>query len=401
MPNSKTDVRRCPVWRRRSVVVAVCGALGAATLRAQPAAAGTPLHLVHTGDLGAQASIDATLGGQASRWIVDSGSTIALVSPALALRVGARTIDRRRVATAGGVLTVERVELPALVVAGRRLAATQALVLDLAQTLGEVGAAVDGLVGAPALRDQVTRFDFVVREWRLGAASAVAGNAAVWPLRWDDGLPVVDLALGARAPAPFLLDTGNAGGLVVFERHARTLGAIDTLPSVKMQELGGTVEAHQALLARLAAPGFEARDVPVAFEAGARARRGAHFDRLAGSVGLALFMPGALTIDPLGARVVVEQPGLPTPEPLPGGFGFALRSAAGRPPALSALFERGPAAREGLRPGAVLTAIDGRDVSAASASTVWQSLHGVASARFVFDGREVTLARERFFARWT
>lgn len=375
---------------------------------AAPSAGGiprAPLHRLHTGDLGALVAVDATLGGRPWRCLVDTGATVALVSPAVAARERLEVLSRSRVATAGGTMTVERVALPPVEVAGRRLAAPHALVLDLAAQLGEVGAGIDGLIGAPALRGAVVRLDLAGGWLGLGAAPAPDGPAAgaVWPLRWDAGLPVVDLALGDRPPAPFLFDTGNAGALVVFAHHAAALvGDPSTLPRVTMRELGGDVTVHQALIARCSAPGWVGRDLPAVFEAGTGARRGGHFDRVAGSAGLALFGAGAVTLDGPGAQLRVELPGLPEPPPLPGGFGFALSGVAGQTPEVSAVFDGGPAMRAGVRPGQRLRAIDGRDLTGIGAGAVWRMLAGAAQARFTFgdDQPPVALARERFFPRW-
>jgi hypothetical protein len=387
---------------------------GAPAAAGAPPAAGTALHRLHTGDLGALVAIDATLDGRPWRCLVDSGASIALVTPARAARERLSVVARSRVATAGGTLTLERVALPPVAVGGRRVDAPQALVLDLAQSLGEVGAAVDGLLGAPALRDAVTRFDLAGGHlaWHAApptASTPTSGGRTAWPLRWDQGLPVIDLALGDRPPAPFLLDTGNAGALVIFARHAAGLVPdLERLPRTTARELGGTLTVHQALLARCSAPGWVGRDLPTVFEAGATARRGAHFDRLAGSVGLALFGAGAFTLDGPGGRLEVELPGLPEVAPPPGGFGFALRSVAGGAPQVSAVFDGGPAARAGVPPGARLLALDGEVLTGVAAGEVWRRLAGVERATFRFEvpgapdttDTTTTLARERFFVRW-
>ena len=396
-----------PLRRREAMALAV-GALGTALatrLGAQDPA-GTRLHRQHTGDLGALIAVDAQLGGRPWRCLVDSGASIAVVSPAVAAAQRLPVRERTRVATVGGVVELERVELPPLDIAGQRIEGLQALVLDVAQQLGDAGAGIGGLLGAPLLRERVTRLDLAGGRLHWGREIDPAAGA-VWPLRWDRGLPVIELRLGDRDPAPFLFDTGNAGALVVFARHASRLmgdnrGANQELPRVTMAELGGPVTVHQALLQTLTAPGYTAHDVPVVFEAGPAARRGAHFDRLAGSAGLALFAAGAVTLDGPGGRLVVEQPGLPAVPALPGGFGFALRSMVGAPPEVSAVFAGGPAARAGVQPGQRLRAIDDQALDGVGAGEVWRRLAGAASARFDFDGLAAprTLARERFFVRW-
>jgi len=393
--------------RRRDAIGLALGAAGwgrSGPAQAQGADAAA-LHRLHMGDLGALVAVDARLGGRPWRCLIDSGASIAVVSPAVAAREQLRVVERSRVATPGGTLQLDRVELPPVEIAGRRVEAPQALVLDLARQLGDAGRAVEGLIGASALCRQVTRLDLAagVLRWTGPDDAAPAPGRAVWPLQWDQGLPVIELALGERAPAPFLLDTGNAGALVVFARHASALaGGAQALPGATLEELGGPVTVHQALLERLGAPGYAGRDVPIVFEAGSAARRGAHFDRLAGSAGLALFAAGAVTLDGPGARLAVELPGLPEPAALPGGFGFALRPEAGELPVVSAVFDGGPAGRAGARPGDRLRALDGRPLDGWGADAVWRALAGVPRAQFDFAAlpAPVTLERERFFARW-
>jgi hypothetical protein len=382
-----------PTLRRRSLLAAAIALPSLHAARANELAA-ADLHRLPTGDLGTLVAIDLRLGGTPWRCLIDSGASSAVVSPRIAREQRLDVIDRRRVATAGGVMQLERVALPPVEVGALRLAADSALVLDLGAQLGDAGVGLDGLIGAPSLRERITRFDLAAG--RVSWLARAEQGGAVWPLRWDQGLPVVKLALGDREGAPFLFDTGNAGALVVFARHAVGLAGTQALPRTTMQELGGAVSVHQALLDRLAAPGYTTRDVPVVFEAGSQARRGAHFDRLAGSAGLALFAAGAVTLDGPGERLIVEQPGLPEPAPLPGGFGFALGAGT----VVNAVFDGGPAARAGVRPGQRLRRLDEREVT--TTTQAWQALQGRESARFDFDGLDapVALARERFFARW-
>jgi len=386
--------------RRRDTLGWLAATAGGSAVPGRAAAtlvAPTPLWRLHTGDLGALTGVDATLGGEPWHCLIDSGATQSLVAPALAERLGLRERSRQRVATAGGELILRRVAMPPVTLGGQPAALTEALVLDLTQALGPAGAALQGLLGAALLRDRITRLDLAAgrADWAAAWPGDATAARTVWPLRWDAGLPVVDLSLAGRPPAPFLLDTGNAGALVVFARHAESLG-VQRLPAVTLRELGGEVTVHPALVDRIEAPGFRARQVPVVFEAGARARRGGHFDRLAGSLGTALFGAGALTLDGPGGRLALELPGLPEPPPLPGGFGFALAGDG----QVSAVYAGGPAARAGVVPGQRLRALDG--VPVAGIEPLWRALAGIGEARFRFDGAagEVTLRRERFFPPW-
>lgn len=399
--------------RRRRVLmlgggVGVSAALGTPMPRARaqgPAA--LPLQLLRTGDIGGLPWVELPLGGRATRWLVDSGASIALIAPALAQ---ALKLERRadlRVAGAGGMQRLPRFALPPLplpIAAAR----AEAAALDLASLLGPVGATLDGLIGAPWLREAVTRFDFARGElsWPQRAA-APAGPSALLPLRWDAGLPVLSLALGERRAEPFLFDTGNAGALVLFAQRARTLlDATAALPASTVRELGGSVRALHARIERVSAAGWTMHELPAAFENGAPGERGAHFDRLSGSLGCAAFEAGAVTLDGPGGRLLVELPGLPEPAPLAGGFGLRLE-AGGAAPRVAAVFDAGPAAAAGIAPGQWLLGLGDADARGWTPEQVWQRLAGRTQAEFALGTeaadaapRRVTLRREAFFPLW-
>jgi hypothetical protein len=362
-----------------------------------------PLQLLRTGDIGALLSVEIALGGRPTRWLIDSGATTALIAPALAAALGLQRLAPVRVATAGGVQTRDRFALPPLPLLGAAGAGSPAVAVDLDAVLGEAGGVLDGVLGAPWLRTVATRFDLAGGELRWSATAEPSSNAAVLPVRWDEGLPVVSFQLGARPAEGFLFDTGNAGALVVFARRARALlDEAGALPETTVRELGGSVRVRYARVDRLATAGWRARDVPAALEAGAVARRGAHFDRLAGSIGNALFESGAVTLDGPGARLIVELPGLPEPAPLPGGFGFALTRSQGAALAIGAVIDGGPAATAGVGPGDAVLAIDGSDVRTASPAQAWQMLARRDAATFELatrdaPARRVRLDRQRFF----
>jgi Aspartyl protease/PDZ domain len=359
-----------------------------------------PLQLLRTGDVGGLPLIDVEFQGKPTRWLLDSGSSAALVTPALAQRMKLRELSSLRVAMAGGVQTLQRYRLPPLPGLGMT-DAVDAIALDLQSLLGPAGAIVDGALGAPWLRQRSCRFDLARRQvqWR-NAPGAAPTAAAVLPVRWDDGLPVVELSIGARSPDAFVFDTGNAGALVLFARRAgELLAGRGNWPSTTVRELGGSVSARHALIERLAAPGWVARQVPAALESGDAARRGRHFERLAGSLGIALFESGAVTLDGPGGQLIVELPGLPEPPPLPGGFG--LRFERGTSLVVGSVVEGGPAAQSGVTVGDQVQAIDGADARQWSAVQAWEALAGRESMvmQLYRDGvsRRVELHRARFF----
>lgn len=399
--------------RRRRVLllgggVCVGAALATPMRRARAQApAVLPLQLLRTGDIGGLPWVELPLAGRTTRWLVDSGASIALIAPALAQELKLERRADLRVAGAGGVQRLPRFALsplPLPIAAAR----AEAAALDLASLLGPVGATLDGLIGAPWLREAVTRFDFARGElsWPQRAA-APAGPSALLPLHWDAGLPVLSLALGERRAEPFLFDTGNAGALVLFAQRARTLlDATTALPASTVRELGGSVRALHARIERVSAAGWTMRELPAAFESGAPGERGAFFDRLSGSLGCAAFEAGAVTLDGPGGRLLVELPDLPEPAPLAGGFGLRLE-AGGAASRVAAVFDAGPAAAAGIAPGQWLLGLDDADAHGWPPEQVWQRLAGRTQAEFALGTeaadaapRRVTLRREAFFPLW-
>ena len=388
-----------PLLRRRELLACALAGCGARAVAA-PAGGTAPLQLLRTGDIGGLPWIELELQGASTRWLVDSGASAALISPALAERLKLPSLSPLRVAMAGGVQTLPRFKLPALPGADAE-ADMPAIALDLQQLLGESGGRFDGALGAPWLRTRITRFDFAAGQLRwVGTAPMPPAGAVVLLLRWDQGLPVLSLALGARAPEGFVFDTGNAGALVVFAKRAEALmREAKDLPQATVPELGGNVRAGFARIERLEAPGWVAQQVPAALESGTEARRGMHFDRLAGSLGSALFEPGAVTLDGPGERLIVELPGLPETAPLPGGFGFRLEGGGGL--RIGAVIDGSPAAAAGLQAGDAVQAVDGADARAWSPAQAWQALAGRERVALQLyrdsQSRRIELRRERFF----
>jgi hypothetical protein len=169
--------------RRRELLAALAlGGLPGRPLAAPPQAGSAPLQLLRTGDIGGLPWIELPLQGMATRWLVDSGASAAVIAPALAERLQLRPLSPISVALAGGVQTLPRYRLPALF-AGGPASETAAIGLDLQHLLGEAGGRLDGAVAAPWLHERVTRFDFAAGRLHWAPLpSAVAAAAAVLPL---------------------------------------------------------------------------------------------------------------------------------------------------------------------------------------------------------------------------
>ena len=385
---------------RRQALVALAAA--GVTARGQAQAGSVlPLRRLHTGDVGILVATRLTMGPSAGWWLLDSGATSHLVDPAQAANLA--TESRATVALAGGASEVRRVLLAPLQAEGGAAALTgqRALVVDLAPLREATGEDIHGVLGMPLLAARRASFDLDRLELRLtesgDAADSPPPGAIDVALRLDAGLPTLEASIAEGRRGRFLLDTGFAGAAVLFAGTAEKLARERALPQLTLRELGGSVSARYARLSQLALGAYTRRDVPLALEVGGAARRGGHFERLDGAIGLALFDGGVLTLDLPRRRLRVQHPRAASA--LPGGFGFLPRQADGAL-VIASVFDASPAAEAGWRPGDRWVTLDAAEAPRTPADA-WRRLYGRDEARFGLerDGATIhtTLRRASFF----
>jgi len=159
------------------------------------------------------------------RLLLDTGASSSMVSPALAARLGLSStpVAAREFSLAGGgkgceALRPRRTRLPPLELAGAaqgdgrlRLVGAEALLMPV----GALPAGVDGVLGAPTLRQLPLRIDPVRQQVSLGATALAPDQARSRPrlqipLRWHRGVPLLNLTTVAGTVAA-LADTGAEG----------------------------------------------------------------------------------------------------------------------------------------------------------------------------------------------
>lgn len=385
------------ITRRSSVLALLAAAAGSRAHATTPAR----LDLLATGDVGVMLAARVTVGSETAMFVLDTGATTHLIDPRLGNRLALPTDSSTTVSLPGGRTRVRQVTLPEFHLgaeASPRFTAQRALEIDLAALRDATGEDVRGLLGMPLWSQRPTTFDLARQELRFDDAASGAGTDTFeLPLQTDGGLPTVAASLGGGVTGRFLFDTGNAGAVVLFAHFAQALAKDLSLPEVTVQELGGSVAARFARSPHTTIGNFSRAEVPLALELGATARRGGHFDRLAGSLGNALFDGGSVWLDLRGGRLVVQHAAAGSA--IPGGFGFVPLAQAGGL-VVGSVFDGGPAALAGIKPGDRIASID--EVPAPdSAAKCWRQLRGRADAALILDrgGQRVqaTLRRASFF----
>jgi hypothetical protein len=365
------------VTRRLAALVlcaaALCGAARADSGR-------MPLARVALGEIGGWIALDVELGGQRGRWLIDTGASRNLVSPALALRLGLQPRGSVIADTVLGPVRGGEVSLPALRLGGFERPGQTALAMELSSLVGEAADGIDGVLGVPFL-DGV-QLDLDLRDWvatfARGDASGCPAGSSELTLTRHRTLPVITLAAGEA----YVLDTGNPAALVRVEASA----ADAATPGLALP--GG----HRLTLLPRATIGAQIRSAVPVVRVAAPALVKSFDGRLRGLAGTAFIDGARWRLDLARDQLCVEAVSVDTP----GGFGLAL-VRRGIELRVSTVLAGSPAAQAGLREGDVVTRWPGGDTGR-PLSALWSSVQGreeivVGVGEPV---REVTLRRALF-----
>lgn len=202
------------------------------------------------------------------RLLLDTGASATLVTPTAARRlalvsepVGAGGFDLVGGGSGCQSEPPRRSLLPPLSLAGGggalRLRDVEALVLPVAA----LPAGLDGVLGAPSLRQLPFLVDPQDGQVQLGAAALAAvapSTARRWELRWQRGVPLLDLDGPGGRPQAALLDTG-AEGLFLTPELAGRLEPRSAAQPLRLVGFCGEQPVLQQTFAGLALPGTVAR----------------------------------------------------------------------------------------------------------------------------------------------
>jgi hypothetical protein len=152
-------------------------------------------------------------------FVVDTGSSVTLVSPELAKRYAseeARPIDEPPVrvrSSGGGYALLDAVTLKRLQLGGARFEYVPALVYDCADLSAQFGVKIDGILGFPLFRNAVLTLDYPNERIVLRSDipdDGLPGEAILF--NNADKTPLIPIRLGDREFAA-LIDSGSASAM--------------------------------------------------------------------------------------------------------------------------------------------------------------------------------------------
>jgi len=302
--------------------------------------------------------VEAAWGGAGPfRFLVDTGSSVTLVTPALAKRFPGRVVPtgpnpRLRVRGAeGGAIDLPRASLRRLELGGAAFEDVEVLLYDCAPLSAHLGLPVDGVLGFPLFRELLLTLDYpasrlILRPRTLSAL--IPGQ----PVPADAALrtPLITVGLGERSLL-VLVDSGSAAGFSLNPAGINPRYAVPPRDGAVVGTLAGERPQRVARLAEPLRVGGHVIPEPVTDLT----------DELS-ALGGGVLRQFVVTFDPQRDRVFFHRPGEGPParmEVRSSGLSFNRTPAYWR---VAAVIPGSPAAAAGIVPGELVVRINGESV---------------------------------------
>ncbi len=256
-------------------------------------------------DDGSRIAARVEIAGKPYTFAIDSGSGNVLLDSRVARAAGLREVgalEVRGAVRAGGLHVAE---LPQLSIGAGALDGLVVSTLDLSSA-GPMP--LDGILGYPFFAAGMVQLDFAGGVMRFGPPGSLVPAGERFPLDTDREIPEAVLRIDDAVEAPFIIDTGNGGGLLLYApfvaRHQAMIPA-GAGPGMRFAGIGGSNRTYRTHLAALRLGSTvlpqQAADVILA-------SNGAFADQIdAGNVGLDVLRAFVVTFDYPGHALYLER----------------------------------------------------------------------------------------------
>jgi hypothetical protein len=259
------------------------------------------------------------------------------------------------------------------------------MALPFTEAQAAMGRDIDGIVGGEFIRQFVVEIDYQARQMTLHrpASFEYKGDGQAIPLRFDvNRYPVLTATVTAPGRQPlnrlFLFDIGSSGALILHSPFVAEQDLLSTqtrtIQSIGGSGAGGRTNGDLGRVTSLQIGRFVLENPITMFS---RDRAGAFANpNLAGNIGAQIAMRFHLYLD-YGRRQMIVEPSPGFADPFDRAFsGLAIRTT---PPAYTTfkiidVLRDSPASEAGVRPGDIITAIDGRPAKDLTMTTLSEML---------------------------
>ncbi len=292
------------------------------------------------------------------RFLIDTGSSVTLVSPAFARRYPGRgtlageTPPLRVRGAAGSVVELPRSSVRRLELGDARFEDVEVLLYDCAPLSAHLGVAIDGVLGFPLFREVLLTLDYPGSRVVLRPATAETPiPGAVVPVDDASKTPLIKVRLGERAIVA-LIDSGSDAGFSLNPVGVDPRYAYGPREGAVVGTIAGDRRQQVARLEERLAVGDDWFERPIVELT----------DELS-SIGGGVLRHFAVTFDQRRDRVTFhrdERGPIPSAPVRSAGVSFSKTPAYWR---VAGVVPGSPAAAAGIEPGDLVIRIDGEPMS--------------------------------------
>jgi hypothetical protein len=247
-----------------------------------------------------------TIAGHRYTFLLDTGAQDIVIDKHVAADLGLSPIGALEASGATRTGGLALVKLDAIDIGKGRLSGIIASTLDLGASTSGVFR-IDGILGYPFFAAATVRLDFSAKTMTFGVPGTLALSGEKIAVQVDRSFPEATLTLDSRTDAPFIIDTGNAGELLLYHPFLEQHPGIVPFSSTSRHSygIGGSTLSYRSTLDSIA---FGSISLYNADTDVMLATSGAFADRFdAGNVGLGLLKNFIVTFDLTNAALYLER----------------------------------------------------------------------------------------------
>ncbi len=264
------------------------------------------VHVVPLIERGGHVGVNVRIAGKDWFFILDTGAQSILVDTAVLKAAGVAgqgAMEVRGASRSGGLTAAT---LPQIDVDGAHVDDVVVSSLDIAQNFGG-GMKIDGILGYPFFAWAMVEMDFAKHVLRFGPPGSFAPQGTRIDLDVDRELAEATVRVNNRLDAPFIVDTGNSGEMLLYRPFLDAHPGVVPFSATSSWSygLGGANATYHTSLDAVKLGGYELyhRSVDVVL-----ANNGAFADRVdAGNVGLGVLRNFVATFDLANASLYLAR----------------------------------------------------------------------------------------------
>ncbi len=246
------------------------------------------------------------IGAKTYEFLLDTGAQSVLLDSRVAREAGLAELGAFEVRGASRTGGLHVLRLPRIDIGSAHLDDLVASSIDLRGSLGG-SSQLDGILGMPFFASALVEIDFARHAMRFGVPGSFVPRGVRVALDGDRGLVEAVFRLDGAIDAPFIVDTGNSGELLLYRPFIAAHPGIVPFSrsNVSNYGIGGAAPTYRSSLDELLLG-----DVPLYHQVTdvVTAEKGAFADRIdAGNVGLGILRNFIVTFDLADGALYLEK----------------------------------------------------------------------------------------------